>query len=84
VNVPETRSLVRAIREHPDDAAARLRELRLIVAARLDETDSVREAGTLARCVLDIEAALRSLAGDSGAPSKIDELLARRQGRGAK
>jgi hypothetical protein len=84
VNVPETRSLVRAISEHPDDAAARLRTLRLIVAERLDETDSARETGTLARCVLDIEAALRSLAGDGGASSTVDELIARRTARGAK
>lgn len=80
-----TRSMVRAILDHPDDAPARLAVLREIVAHRLDETDSARETGTLARVLLDVEAALRSLAGE-GAPavSAVDDLLAKRAARGAR
>lgn len=78
------RSLVRAILDHPEDARARLDELRLIVAERLDATDSARETGTLGRLVLDIEAALRSLNTTAGPASPVDELLNRRAARGAK
>lgn len=79
---PKPRSLVKAILAHPDDARARLDELRLIVAERLDATDSARETASLGRIVLDIEAALRSLAGSPTA-SAVDEVLARRTARGA-
>ncbi|MGL3150659.1 hypothetical protein ACSS7Z_09885 [Microbacterium sp. A82] len=75
--------MVRAIELHEDDAGKRLRALRLIVAARLDETDSARETGTLARCLLDIEAALRSLQGGA-AESPVDDLLQARTKRGAR
>lgn len=84
MNVPETRSLVRAILDHPQDARARLEELRMIVATRLDETDSARETGTLARVVLDIEGALRALEGSAAGATPVDEILARRTARGAK
>lgn len=77
------RSMVRAIELNKEDAGERLRALRLIVAQRLDETDSARETGTLARCILDIENALRSLAGGA-AESPVDELLAARTKRGAR
>ncbi|MDQ1130669.1 hypothetical protein [Microbacterium sp. SORGH_AS_0888] len=80
----QIRSMLRAITDHPDDATARLRALREIVAARLDATDSARETGTLARVMLDIEAALRSLDGAGAAVSSVDELLKRRAARGAK
>lgn len=78
------RSMLRAIERNPDSAPARLKALRAIVAARLDETDSARETGTLARCLLDIETALRSLAGADSPASRVDDLLARRAARGAK
>lgn len=78
------RSMLRAIERNPDDAPARLKALRAIVAARLDETESARETGTLARCLLDIEAALRAISGSGGQVSQVDDLLARRAARGAK
>jgi len=84
MNVPSPRSLVRAILDHPDNARARLEELRMIVATRLDETESARETGTLARVVLDIESALRSLEGSAAGATTVDEILARRVARGAK
>lgn len=77
------RSMLRAIEQNPDNADARLKELRAIVAQRLDETDSARETGTLARCLLDIEAALRGLSG-AGAQSPVDELRQKRAARGAR
>lgn len=77
------RSMLRAIELNPDDAGKRLKALRAIVAARLDETDSARETGTLARCLLDIEAALRGLSGGGAQESPVDELLNRRAARGA-
>lgn len=77
------RSMLRAIELNPDDAGKRLKALRAIVAARLDETDSARETGTLARCLLDIEAALRGLSGGGTQESPVDELLNRRAARGA-
>lgn len=79
----ERRSLVRAIAEHPDEARPRLEELRAIVAERIDGTDSARETASLARVMLDIEAALRALAGASAPASPVDELLGRRAARGA-
>lgn len=84
MNVPENRSLVQAILKHPDNPRGRLEELRMIVAIRLDETDSARETGTLARCVLDVEAALRSLDATGAVAGPVDELLERRRVRGAK
>lgn len=81
---PLSRGMVRAILDHPDDPAARLAELRMIVAERLDETDSARETGTLARVMLDVEDALRSLNGSQGVPTAVDDLLTRRAARGAK
>ena len=80
----QTRSLVKAISDHPDDAASRLRVLRLIVAQRLDATTSARETGSLARVVLEIEAALRSLDTTPEAATRVDEILAARVARGAK
>lgn len=77
------RSMLRAIEQNPDNADARLKELRAIVAQRLDETDSARETGTLARCLLDIEAALRGLSG-AGVQSPVDELRQKRAARGAR
>lgn len=77
------RSLLRAIEKNPDNQAEHLKVLRAIVAQRLDETESARETGTLARAILDIEAALRSLAGAGDASSPVDDLLARRAARGA-
>lgn len=56
----------------------------MIVATRLDETDSARETGTLARVVLDIEGALRALEGSAAGATPVDEILARRTARGAK
>jgi hypothetical protein len=76
--------MVRAITQNPDNAEARLKALREIVAQRLDETDSARETGTLARCILDIEAALRALSGAPAGASPVDDLLARRSARGAR
>jgi hypothetical protein len=77
--------MVQAILEHPTDAQARLEALRMRVAQTLDDTDSARETGTLARVLLDVEAALRSLAGDAApTATPVDELLAKRAARGAK
>jgi len=76
--------MVRAIAEHPADAAERLKELRLIVAERIDGTDSARETASLSRVMLDIEHALRSIEGAIPAASPVDELLARRAERGAR
>lgn len=78
------RSMLRAIHEHPTDAPARLRELRAIVAERLDGTDSARETASLARVMLDVEAALRALADDPAAADEVHDLLARRIARGAR
>ncbi len=78
------RSMLRAIEQNPEDAAARLRELRLIVAKRLDDTESARETASLARVMLDIESAFRALTAAAGASSPVDDLLARRAARGAK
>lgn len=78
------RSLLRAIEKSPDNQAEHLKVLRSIVAQRLDETESARETGTLARAILDIEAALRALSGTGDASSPVDDLLARRAARGAK
>lgn len=77
------RSMLRAIEKNPDNAGARLKALREIVAQRLDETDSARETGTLARCLLDIEAALRGMSA-TGAQSPVDELRQKRTARGAR
>jgi len=85
MNVPEARTMVQAILDHPEDAGARLRALRGIVAERIDDTDSARETASLARVMLDVEAALRSLQGQStAAASPVDDLLAKRAARGAK
>ncbi len=69
--------------DHGDDTEAQLTNLRLIVAGRLDETDSARESGSLARVLIDIETELGKLrAGQAGAASDVDELLTRRSARG--
>lgn len=78
------RSLLRTIEKNPENQAAHLKVLRAIVAQRLDETESARETGTLARAILDIEAALRSLAGAGAAADPVDDIAARRAARGAK
>lgn len=78
------RSMLKAIQDHPENAVERLKALREIVARRLDATDSARETGTLARCLLDVEAALRTLSASDGVPTSVDELLKRRAARGAK
>lgn len=77
------RSMVRVIANSPDNPKLHLEELRAIVAERIDATDSARETGTLARVILDIESALRSLKG-AGKVSPVDDLLKRRAARGAK
>lgn len=70
--------------DHGDDPEAQLTNLRLIVATRLDATDSARESGTLARVLLDIEQALAALRNAGGLmASPVDELLARRASKGA-
>lgn len=78
------RSLLKAIQDHPENQVEHLKVLRAIVAQRLDETESARETGTLARAMLDIQAALRSLndAGRTGDP--VDDIAARRAARGAR
>lgn len=80
----QSRSMLRAILDHPTDASARLGELRAIVAERLDATDSARETASLARVMLDVEAALRSLAAGPVTTDVVDDLIARRTARGAK
>lgn len=77
------RSLLRAIELHADDASARLKVLREIVAERIDGTDSARETASLGRLMLDVEAALRGLQAGSQGSSPVDDLLARRAARGA-
>jgi len=85
MNVPEARTMMQAILDHPEDATARLRALRGIVAERIDDTDSARETASLARVMLDVEAALRTLEGQSApVASPVDDLLAKRAARGAK
>lgn len=76
------RSLLQAILKAPDDRGAHLRVLREMVAERLDATESARETASLARVVLDVEAALAAL--NPAAQSPVDELLNRRAKRGAK
>lgn len=78
------RSMLQAIAQNPNNAQARLEALREIVATRLDETDSARETGTLARCLLDIETAMRTLTGTPTVVDPVDELRQRRTARGAK
>lgn len=83
------RQMVRQIKAHPDDAEARLKTLQLAVAEKFDNTTSAREIATLARVLLDIEAAFREIraAREKAVPapsSPVDELLARRAERGAK
>lgn len=78
------RSMLSAIENNPDDHGAQLRALRDIVAFRLDNTDSARETGTLARCLLDIDSTLRSLGVSKQPASRVDELLQRRSARGAR
>lgn len=78
------RSMLQAIQQNPNNAQARLEALREIVATRLDETDSARETGTLARCLLDIETAMRTLIGATAVVDPVDELRQRRTARGAK
>lgn len=75
------RSMLRAIQAHPEDAVQRLAVLREIVAERLDGTESARETASLARCMLDIESALRGYAGATE-KTPVDELLAKRKARG--
>lgn len=77
-----SRSMVKAIAAHPDDPAKRLQTLRLIVATKLDATDSARETSTLARVLLDIEAAMKGVGADAPRGA-VDDLLARRVERGA-
>jgi hypothetical protein len=77
-------SIVKAITDRPDDPAAALQELRLIVAAKIDATSSAREVGTLGRLLVSIEAALRALDSTPTATSPVDEILARRAARGAR
>jgi hypothetical protein len=69
--------------DHGDDPEAQLTNLRLIVATRLDGTDSARESGTLARVLLDIEAALAALRGSDVGVTAVDDLLAKRAERRA-
>lgn len=78
------RSLLRAIEKHPENQAEHLKVLRAIVAQRLDETDSARETGTLARAILDIEAALRHLNAADAPADPVDDIAARRAARGAR
>lgn len=77
------RSMVTAITKHPDSAPERLRTLRLIVAERLDATESARETASLARVLLDVENALRALKSGPVQGTPVDDLLARRAARGA-
>lgn len=79
----QARSMLRAISRHPDDAEARLKVLRSIVAERIDGTDSARETASLGRLMLDVEAAIRGLTAGAPQTSKVDELLERRAARGA-
>lgn len=79
----DTKSLLKAILEHPEDVLERLSVLREIVAVRIDATESARETASLARVMLDIEAAMRSHVG-APAATPVDELLAKRKARGAK
>lgn len=81
---PVKRSLVKAILRNPDEAKPRLEELRMIVAQRIDDTESARDTASLARVVLDVEAALRSLSGASGPGTVVDDLISRRAARGAR
>lgn len=78
------RSMLRAIKDHPTDASARLAELRAIVAERIDATDSARETASLARVMLDVEAALHSATVGPMAADPVDDLLTRRAARGAR
>lgn len=78
------RSLLKTIEREPENQARHLRVLRLIVAERLDATESARETGTLARTILDIESALRALSGAGVERTPVDEVLERRKARGAK
>lgn len=79
-----TKSMLQALTDHPADPAKRLGVLRSIVAERLDATESARETASLARVILDVEAALRVLSGSSAPATAVDDLLARREARGAK